>query len=104
MDEAEGPELTTESLTTRVLVVNFAAVHVSADMFALYWTLIPSVCALDVFQRMFESLVSLNPGLIHLISLSLWHSSTLRQILSTSNHYVRKWKASLKRTGGPRSQ
>jgi hypothetical protein len=32
MDEAEGPELTAECLTTRVLVVNFAAIHVSANM------------------------------------------------------------------------
>jgi hypothetical protein len=32
MDEGEGSELTTERLTTRVLVVGFAAIHVSADI------------------------------------------------------------------------
>jgi len=32
MEEAEGPELTPERLTVRVLVVNFAAIHVSTDM------------------------------------------------------------------------
>ena len=29
MDEAEGPELTAERLTSRVLVFNFAGIHVS---------------------------------------------------------------------------
>ena len=32
MGEAEGPELTAERLTIRVLVVGFAAIHVSADI------------------------------------------------------------------------
>jgi len=38
MDAAEGPELTAECLTTRVLVVNFAAIHSSSNLFtqALY--------------------------------------------------------------------
>ena len=36
MDEAEGPELTVESLTTRMLVVNFAAVHVGPNLITSY--------------------------------------------------------------------
>jgi hypothetical protein len=32
MEEAEGPELTPEHLTTRVLGVNFAAIHVSTNI------------------------------------------------------------------------
>lgn len=28
MEEAEGPELTVEALTTRILIVNFVAIHV----------------------------------------------------------------------------
>ena len=35
MDEAEGPELTAERLTARVLVVGFGAIHVSADINSL---------------------------------------------------------------------
>ncbi|KAF8549780.1 cytochrome P450 [Imleria badia] len=33
MDEAEGPELTVESLTTRMLAVNFVAIHTSSHSF-----------------------------------------------------------------------
>ena len=32
MDGAEGPELAAERVTTRVMVVNFAAIEVSANM------------------------------------------------------------------------
>ena len=31
MEEAEGPELTIKSLTARMLVVNFAAIHVGPE-------------------------------------------------------------------------
>ncbi|KAN0100091.1 Cytochrome P450 [Tylopilus felleus] len=33
MEEAKGPELTIKRLTTRVLLVNFASIHVSTDLF-----------------------------------------------------------------------
>ena len=32
MDEAEGPELMAESLVTRILAINFAAIHVGPDV------------------------------------------------------------------------
>lgn len=35
MEEAKGPELTIKRLTTRVLLVNFASIHVSTDVNAL---------------------------------------------------------------------
>ena len=31
MEEAEGPELTVNFLTTRILALNFAAIHVGPD-------------------------------------------------------------------------
>ena len=31
MEEAEGPELTIKSLTTRMLAINFAAIHVGPE-------------------------------------------------------------------------
>ena len=56
MDEAEGPQLTAEHLTKRVLVVNFAANHVSIVVFwshlALTGQLVP-----DDFQCTSESIV-----------------------------------------------
>ena len=55
MDEAEGPELTAERLTTRVLVVNFAAIDVSANINPLRWTLSSSMFAVVFLQRTFES-------------------------------------------------
>ena len=31
MEEAEGPELTVKLLTTRIMLINFAAIHVGPD-------------------------------------------------------------------------
>ena len=56
MDGAEGPELTAEIVTTRVMVVNFAAIEVSANMNLLQWTLSSSMFAVDFFQCTFEPL------------------------------------------------
>lgn len=40
MEEAEGPELTVEALTIRMLAVNFVAIHVGLHVVSLYSTLI----------------------------------------------------------------
>lgn len=39
MEEAEGPELTVESLTTRMLAINFVAIHVGPYVVSSYVTL-----------------------------------------------------------------
>ena len=56
MDEAEDPELTAERLTSRVLVVNFAAIDVSANMNLLQRTLSYSMFVVGFLQCTSEPL------------------------------------------------
>ena len=55
MEEADGAELTVGHLTTRVILVIFAAIHVSANMNSLSWTLNSLTFTVDIRQRTFES-------------------------------------------------
>ena len=36
MEEAEGPELTVDHLTTRIMLINVAAIHVGPDIIPWY--------------------------------------------------------------------
>ena len=63
MEEAEGPELTIRLLTSRIMVMNIAAIHVGADDISshTYDAEIFSILRLDNFLRKLR---------IHIVSLT----------------------------------
>lgn len=44
MEEAEGPESTVELLTTRIMLLNFAAIHVGPDIISSH------TCDAEIFN------------------------------------------------------
>ena len=104
MGEAEGPELRIESLTVRVLVVNFAAIHVGRISSP---RILMMLRTFDFAARRLLS-YALNLMLVstRLIDTnyraSLMRSSTLRRILIISNRSVGRLKASSRKRGGRR--
>ena len=44
MEEAEGPELSVKFLTTRILALNFAAIHVGPDIISWH------TCDAEIYQ------------------------------------------------------
>ena len=101
MDEAESPELTIESLTTRMLVVNFAAIHVGRMTSRILMMLRTFDFAVRRLLSYALNFMLVSARLIDTnYRASLMRSSTLRRILNISNRSVGRLKASLRKRGG----